>query len=78
MKIKESKSAKTICLDEFDHFPNTSRYLVMRRDEKKGKKTLTAWHWGNWPPNHMFYCVNAQDPGGPKAANTTFIVEFQF
>ena len=39
MKVKESKSAKTICLDEFDHFPNTSRYLVMRQDEKKDRKS---------------------------------------
>ena len=38
MKVKESKSAKTICLDEFDRFPNISWYLVMQRDEKKDKK----------------------------------------
>ena len=39
MKVKESKSAKTICLDEFGRFPNTTWYLVMRRDEKKDKKS---------------------------------------
>ena len=75
MKVKESKNAKTICLDEFGRFPNTSGYLVMRRDEKKDKKSAYRLVLENWPPNHMFYYVTVQEPGGPKAANATFIKE---
>ena len=75
--MKESQSAKTICLDKFGRFPNTRRYLVMQRDEKKDKK-ITDWYLDIWPPNHMFYHVNAQEPGEPKAAHTRFIVEIKF
>ena len=47
----------------------------MRRDEKKDKKSAYLLVLGKMPPNHMFYSVNTQEPGGPKAPNGTFIME---
>ena len=65
MKVQESKSVKTICLDEFDHFPNTSRYLVMRRDEKKDKKNAYRLALGNLASKpHVLLCERA----GPRRA----------
>ena len=46
--------------------------------KRRTTRAFTDWYLGMWTPNHMFYYVNAQEPGGPKAANSTFIMEFQF
>ena len=60
MKVKESKSAKTICLNEFDHFPNTSRYLVMRRDEKNDRKSAYRLVLGKLASKpHVLQCKRA-------------------
>ena len=60
MKVKESKSAKTICLDEFGRFPNTSRYLVMRRDEEKNKKCAYQLVLGKLASKpHVLLCKRA-------------------
>ena len=60
MKVKESKSAKTIGLDEFGRFPNTSLYLIMHRDEKKNKKGVYQTVFGYLASKpHVLPCKRA-------------------
>ena len=47
-------------MDEFDHFPNTSWYLVMRRDEKKDKKSVYRLVFGYVASKpHVLLCKHA-------------------